>query len=122
MVLLDNMGAKSRRKGAVGERELSKELSRLFNVDARRGRQFKGTPDSPDVVGLEGIHIECKRDESTLGKLLYRAIEQAKEDSGESVPIVIGRRNRENWVVAVELDDLPELVRILWKHLQKADS
>ena len=49
------MGKKSRDKGKAGERELASKL-REYGYDARRGVQFHGGPDSPDVVGLPGIH------------------------------------------------------------------
>jgi len=41
-------GKLSRNKGASGERELARELSRLLRVDARRGQQHCGGPDSPE--------------------------------------------------------------------------
>ena len=52
----------SRNKGKVGERELAKKL-REYGFEARRGQQYCGADGSADVVGLEGVHIECKRTE-----------------------------------------------------------
>ena len=49
----------SRAKGKAGERELAKKL-REFGVDARRGQQYSGANGDADVVGLQGVHIECK--------------------------------------------------------------
>jgi len=61
------MGRKSRNKGASGERELARELSRLLGIEARRGCQFHGGPGSPDVVAdIPDVHIECKRTERSL--------------------------------------------------------
>ena len=50
----------SRAKGCNGERQLAKLLTSL-GYPARRGQQFRGTKDSPDVV-CDSIkaHIECK--------------------------------------------------------------
>ena len=45
-------------KGKVGERELSKELSRLFGVAARRGQQYSGV-EGEDVVGLDGVALDA---------------------------------------------------------------
>lgn len=105
------MGRMSRNKGKVGERELSKELTRLFGVECRRGQQFNGI-DGRDVVGLDGFHIECKRTEALS---LYPAIEQAKRDAEENeVPVVFHRRNQKQWLAVVELDRLPELVTQLY--------
>ena len=52
----------SRQKGKVGEREFA-ALLREHGFDARRGQQFSGSPDSPDVVSdaLAWLHVEVKR-------------------------------------------------------------
>ena len=105
------MGRFSRNKGKTGERELAHELSRVFGVTARRGVQFQGTPDSPDVVvDIPDLHIECKRTERFR---LYEALEQAIEDAAEKLPIVLHRQNKKPWVAVVRLDDLPRLATIL---------
>jgi len=103
------MGKKSLMKGKVGERELASELRRLFGIEARRGRQYSGGSDSPDVVtDLPGVHIEVKRTERLS---LYPAMRQAVKDAGsDKVPMVCHRQNREDWLVVVRLNDLPELV------------
>ena len=106
------MGRFSRNKGKVGERELARELSRVLGVSARRGVQFCGGPDSPDVVtDIPGIHFECKRTERFR---LYEALDQAVEDGGiEKIPVVMHRQNKKPWVAVVRLDDLPRLSTIL---------
>lgn len=60
----------SRQKGARGERELSSKLKEN-GFDTRRGQQYCGSNGDADVVGLPGIHIECKRVEKLN---LYDAI------------------------------------------------
>lgn len=50
----------SNRKGKEGERELA-NLLKSHGYDCRRGQQFCGSNGDADVVGLPGIHIECKR-------------------------------------------------------------
>lgn len=98
----------SRSKGKRGELELSKELSRLFGIDCRRGQQFSGSNESPDVVGFPGVHIECKREERLN---IYTAVEQASRDSdgSENVPAVFHRKNGKRWLVTVCLEDLLSL-------------
>ena len=103
------MGRFSRNKGKVGERELAHELTRVLGVTARRGVQFHGGPNSPDVIAdIPDIHIECKRTERFR---LYEALEQAVADAGNKVPIVLHRQNRQPWVAVIRLDDLPTLVQ-----------
>jgi Holliday junction resolvase len=101
----------SQRKGAAGEREAAAELRRLFGVAARRGRQFCGSPESPDVVtDLDGVHFEIKRCEALR---LYAALEQAIADARHRIPVVLHRQNNKPWVAIVRLDDLPSLAALL---------
>lgn len=101
------MGLRSRNKGKRGEREAAGEIVRLFNVDARRGRQYSGGDDSPDVItGIHDVHFEVKRAELLS---LYAAMEQASRDAGEKLPVVLHKKNRKPWVAIVRLDDLPQL-------------
>lgn len=102
------MGRKSKTKGKVGEREAAAELSRLFGVECRRGVQYQGGPDSPDVTGWPGMHVEVKRCEALS---VYAAMAQAESDAGPGeVPVVLHRRNGKRWLVIMNLDDLPQLV------------
>jgi Holliday junction resolvase len=112
------MGGMSRQKGKRGEREAAAELGQLLGVTARRGVQYQGGPDSPDVV-LDGvaIHVEAKRTEKLT---LWPAIEQARADAPTGkVPIVWHRPNRRGSVVIVETARLLELAREI---VRAADS
>lgn len=102
----------SKNKGASGERELAREWARIFGCSARRGQQFSGSPESPDiVVGIPGIHVECKRVERFE---LDKAMAQSRRDAGENeIPVVCHRKNRGKWVMVVELELVPDLVRRL---------
>ena len=102
------MSKMSRNKGQRGERELAKELSDR-GFEARRGRQFSGSPESPDVVcHMLPFHIEVKRTE-TLS--VYKAMQQAIDDSEEEqIPLVCHRRNNKEWLAILKLDDLLDLV------------
>lgn len=106
------MGRKERDKGIRGELEAAKALARLFGCEARRGKQYSGDEDSPDVKhSIPGLHIEVKRRERFR---LREAIEQAVNDAGESVPVVLHRANNTPWLAIVVLDDLPELATKLY--------
>lgn len=103
------MGKPSRDKGKRGELELAHELERLLGIEARRGRQFSGGDDSPDIVhSIPGIHIECKRVEALHMK---SAMDQAVSDAGENTPVLIHRRNNQPWLITLKLDDLPRVAQ-----------
>ena len=104
----------SKAKGKRGELELKDKLSEIFSSPCRRGQQYSGIGGA-DVVGLKGIHIECKRTESLR---LYDAMAQAENDAPDGdVPIVCHRRNNEEWVAIVALEDLPALAKAIEKIL-----
>ena len=99
----------SRAKGKNCELELKDVLIEEGFTEARRGQQFSGGSDSPDVVGLPGVHVECKRVEAGN---LYSWLDQAIRDAGElNTPVVMHRRNRREWVAILRLSDFLTLYR-----------
>tara|TARA_R100001129_G_scaffold148955_1_gene110702 strand:+ start:78 stop:425 length:348 start_codon:yes stop_codon:yes gene_type:complete len=102
----------SNSKGKRGERELSKELARLFGCDARRSQQYCGEAGDADVItSITGLHCEVKRVERLN---LERALEQAESDArATDCPVVFHRRNGKPWNVSLRLDDLPGLITII---------
>jgi len=107
------MGKTSREKGKRGEREVASFL-REYGYDARRGVQYHGGKDSPDVVGLPGIHIEVKRTERLH---LWDALAQAKADAGDNIPVVFHRANDCQWVVIMDARDWMKLFQA-WEENQ----
>lgn len=92
----------SREKGKRGELELASKL-RAYGYETRRGQQYSGANGDADVVGLPGIHIECKRVEQLN---LYKAMAQSKADARDGeTPAVFHRKNGEKWLVTMELND-----------------
>jgi Holliday junction resolvase len=102
------MGAMSKTKGKIGEREVA-ALLKKHGFEARRGQQYAGGGDSPDVVhSMDGFHIEVKRSETLA---LYAALEQAYEDKAEDeTALVFHRRNGKRWVVLMDADDFLSLM------------
>jgi Holliday junction resolvase len=97
----------SRDKGKRGEREAARALQEHLGCNARRGVQFAGGPESPDVVhDVPGVHVEVKYTEKLN---VWKAMDQATEDCGEKVPIVLHRKSRRDWLVMVPLERLTEL-------------
>lgn len=102
------MAVNSKRKGKAGELELARKL-REHGYETRRTAQYCGnTGDASDVVGLPGIHIECKRTEKLS---LYDAVNQAKRDSQgkEDLPAVFHRKNNCEWLVIMPLEDFMKI-------------
>jgi hypothetical protein len=99
----------SRQKGKVGEREFA-ALLRQHGFDARRGVQFAGGADSPDVVSpaLSWLHIEVKR---TQALNLAKACAQAARDGAGKTWIVAHRRNRGPWFITMDSDACYQLLR-----------
>ena len=127
----------SRAKGARGERQWRDEL-RANGYAARRGQQFSGSAESPDVVcpDLDFIHWEVKAVEKLN---IEDAMEQARKDCGarnaergleghltaalspkggegelapaRKVPIVAHKRNHRRWLVTMEAETLFKLLR-----------
>lgn len=105
----------SKAKGKRGELELAHELNRL-GFSTRRGQQYNGADGSADVIGIPGLHIECKRAEALN---LEKAMKQAEADRkpGE-VPAVFHRRNGEAWKITIRLEDAERFSEV-WKEGKK---
>lgn len=98
----------SREKGKKGERELANRL-REYGFETRRGQQYSGAAGDADVVGIPGVHIECKRTEQCR---LYDWMAQAERDARDGeVPTVFWRKNKAEWLVTLRLDDWVELMK-----------
>jgi Holliday junction resolvase len=101
------MPINSRQKGARGERELANKL-REYGYDCRRGQQYSGI-EGEDVVGLKGIHIETKRVERL--QLTDAMLQSARDAKDGEIPVVMHRKNHEDWYVTMRLDDWIDFYR-----------
>ena len=100
-------GKSSQRKGRGGELELSKLLQN-YGYPVEPG-QAVSYGEVPDLSGLPGIHIECKRVEKLN---LHEAMRQAERDAAwfhDGAPTVFHRRNREGWLVTMHHEDWIDL-------------
>ena len=87
-------------KGTVGDF--------LDDVEPGQAVSFGNTPD---LTGLPGIHIECKRVEQLRP---YSWLEQADRDAvcfGDGLPAVFFRRSRSPWLVVMKLEDWLKIYR-----------
>ena len=104
------MALNSKQKGARFERTLASKF-REYGYQARRTAQYCGnTGDASDVVGLPGLHIEAKHQETMR---LYEWISQAKRDSEGTgrLPAVFHKKNNAEILVTMTLDDWFNLYR-----------
>ena len=93
----------SSRKGAAGERELAALLRDEGYIVARGGTQSYG--ELPDLIGLPGIHIECKRVEKLN---VPEAMQQSMRDAEkfrDGKPALFHRRSRSPWLVTMLFTD-----------------
>ena len=99
----------SKDKGKRGEREWAKFLTDN-GFPARRGQQFKGTADSPDVEGgIPFTHAEVKFTERLR---LYEALEQSDTEADvKEVPYIAHRTKRKPWVVILYAEDFLDICR-----------
>lgn len=98
--------ANSKAKGKRGELELAKILQR-YGYPVRRTNQFCGnTGEASDLVGLDNIHIECKRVERLdISKAMKQAENDAEKAGKGEWPTVFHRKNGESWYVTMRLED-----------------
>ena len=98
----------SRAKGCRGEREFA-ALLKAHGFSARRGQQFAGGGDSPDVVcpDLTNVHFEVKRVQAGN---LYAWFEQAVRDGGTKLPIVAHKKNGKRWLAILDMEELIDML------------
>lgn len=107
-------GLASRRKGIAGEREVAD----LFTAKWWELRGLEGSGDwlaflpgsfRSDNRSSLSLHLEVKRQERLR---LPEWIAQAKAEAPSGVsPVVVFRQNRTEWIAALTLADLLELLR-----------
>lgn len=114
----------SKQKGKAGERDAAATLRSLGFTGARRGQQFKGTAESPDIAdAIPGCHIEVKRTEKFQP---WAAMKQAEEESDNLIPVVMFRRNRSDWHVMVPARYLGmfahDVLKALGYHIERSKA
>lgn len=100
----------SKQKGARFERLLASRF-REYGYKARRTAQYCGnTGDASDVVGLPGLHIEAKHQETMR---LYEWMAQAKRDAAGTgkLPVVFHKKNNAEILVTMEFEDFMHIYR-----------
>ena len=99
----------SREKGKRAERQWRDEF-RAHGYAARRGQQFSGSPNSPDVVcdDLPMYHFEVKHVEHLN---LSAAMAQSRRDAGGKAAFVAHRKNYWPWLVTMDAERFYRLLQ-----------
>ena len=101
-------GRSAQAKGRRGELELARYLQDHGRKEAKPGDPLNyGT--QPDVSGVDGLHIECKRHERLEVSKWYDQARADAERMQDGKPAVIYRRNRRPWMILLSLDDFISL-------------
>ena len=106
------MGKMSQRKGRGGELEICRILQD-YGIPAEPG-QAVSYGNTPDVVGIPGVHPEIKRVERLNVPAAFAQAVRDSERFHDGKPALFHRRNRQEWLVTMRLED--------WVQLYKRDS
>lgn len=102
------MSAKSKRKGAAGEREVAALLAPVFGDDVKRGlAQCRDASESADVEGTP-YWIESKRYKSVAA---CRFLDQAIKATDGRPPVVFFREDRGEWLCLCQASLMLELMK-----------
>ena len=108
------MACNSRRKGSAGELEAAKALNDVLpHAQARRAQQYCGHETAADLVceGLDGVMVEVKRRQSmNIHKVMAESLAHCTE---AMLPVILHRKNGEEWLLTIRLEDLPKALEKL---------
>ena len=97
-------GKSAQAKGRRAEIELAEYLREHGLPDAQPGEPLNyGT--QPDVTGVNGLHIECKRHEKLELNKWYKQAAEDAERMQDGRPVVVFRKNRQQWMIVLSLSD-----------------
>lgn len=104
-------------KGPLGELELRDKLEALLGISGLTcgDQRWLGADKVPDVRGVPGWWVECKRVERpSFGKWLVALMGHVVLARTKKRPMLCWRKNRGLWWAVIRLDDWAALVRELW--------
>lgn len=103
------MGKMQRSKGQVGEREVAKKFKDDLGVDAKRNLQ-QTQNGGYDLAGIPFFAVEVKRHETlSIGTWWKQALKQGQVM--ERMPLLIYRRNREQWWCVMDIATVKEILK-----------
>lgn len=106
------IGKASKARGKRAELDLVHKLQEFGFLEARRTAQYCGKAGTSDVVGIPGVHCECKAVERlNIWKALVQSGRDAEADGKGDIPAVFFKRNRSGFYVAMPLKDFVRLYK-----------
>lgn len=99
-------GKASREKGKRGELSLMHILRDTYGYPVRRGYVFQ---HESDLVGLQGIHVECKSVERLNVREAYRQAVDEAQKRKDGLPVLFHHKAREGWLVTLSLEDFMDM-------------
>lgn len=114
------MGKLSREKGKRGEREAAALFTEITGIPWRRGAQFSGDPDAPDIRPVLPewfdkirVRVEVKRTKRSNARLRAALAQALRDDPGRH-PLVVARDDEDTeWLAVCRARDLLEIARQL---------
>lgn len=97
------MGKSSQAKGRRAELELVRVLN-SYGIPAEPG-QAVSYGETPDIVNVAGVHVECKRVEALRLSEWMAQAERDSERFQDGAPTLFYRRSHEPWRVVMNLSD-----------------
>lgn len=99
------MGKLSRQRGCSYEREVVKELKKVF-PECRRHLEFQveEAVDGVDIVNTGKLRFQCKRGRK------YCSLSKIKEIKKEGIKCLVTRADNENSIVCLYLDDFIKIL------------
>ena len=108
------MACNARRKGAAGELEAAHALNAVLpHAQCRRSQQFNGDKTAADLTcdGLPGVMFEVKRRQSmNIHKVMAESLAHCTD---AMLPVILHRKDNEEWLLTIRLEDLPKALEKL---------
>lgn len=106
------IGKASSARGKRAELDLVHKLHEFGFTEARRTAQYCGKAGTSDVVGVPGVHCECKAVQRlNIWEALLQSKRDSEADGNGEIPAVFFKRNRSGWYVALPLTDFVDLIK-----------
>ena len=102
------MGRMAKMKGIRGELQVRDLCRENGFTSVQRGGQamFQRGSEIADVVGLPGIHIECKNVERlNYRQAMEQSIRDCEQEGAGNLPILAHKSNRKPWLITMRASD-----------------